>query len=402
MAISKIVYKESANATPVTWMDATSATAGAADITAPKTAMLADGVMTTGTGSGGGGITPVPAKDVNFIDYDGTIVYSYTKAEFALLDALPANPSHDGLTAQGWNWTKNEITTQLTAMPDQPVWVGQMYVTSSGKTEIDIELKDASLLSPYLKFAVNGTAVVDWGDGSGTDTVTGTSLISSKYTPHTYAATGNYTISISVTSGSFTFYDQYILSHTNSTSDNSRRYNSSIIAVRLGTGIATIGHYAFCYCSSMQSVTIPSSVTSIGNYVFRYCYTLQSVAIPSNVTSVGNYMFEHCSSMQSVTIPSSVTSIGNSAFTACYSMQSVTIPDSVTSIGTSAFSTCSSLYKLTFKSTTPPTVANSNAFSSLPTDCIIYVPYSADHSVLAEYQAATNYPSSSTYTYVEE
>ena len=57
MAISKIVYKESANATPVTWMDATTATAAAADITAPKTAMLADGVLTTGTGSGGGGST---------------------------------------------------------------------------------------------------------------------------------------------------------------------------------------------------------------------------------------------------------------------------------------------------------------------------------------------------------
>ena len=54
MAISKIVYKENAEATPVVWMDATTATAAAADITAPKTAMLADGVMTTGTGSGGG------------------------------------------------------------------------------------------------------------------------------------------------------------------------------------------------------------------------------------------------------------------------------------------------------------------------------------------------------------
>ena len=53
MAISKVVYKSSPSATPVTWMDATSATAAASDITAPKTAMLADGVMTTGTGSSG-------------------------------------------------------------------------------------------------------------------------------------------------------------------------------------------------------------------------------------------------------------------------------------------------------------------------------------------------------------
>ena len=49
MAISKITL----NGT--TLMDATTATAAAGDITAPKTAMLADGVVTTGTGTGGGG-----------------------------------------------------------------------------------------------------------------------------------------------------------------------------------------------------------------------------------------------------------------------------------------------------------------------------------------------------------
>lgn len=49
MAISKITL----NGT--TLMDATTATAAAADIIAPKTAMLANGVVTTGTGSGGGG-----------------------------------------------------------------------------------------------------------------------------------------------------------------------------------------------------------------------------------------------------------------------------------------------------------------------------------------------------------
>ena len=48
MAFSKIILNNT------TLMDATTATAAAADITAPKTAMLADGVMTEGTGSGGG------------------------------------------------------------------------------------------------------------------------------------------------------------------------------------------------------------------------------------------------------------------------------------------------------------------------------------------------------------
>lgn len=55
MAVSKVIYKSSPQATGETWIDATTATATAADILAPKTAMLADGVMTTGTGTGGGG-----------------------------------------------------------------------------------------------------------------------------------------------------------------------------------------------------------------------------------------------------------------------------------------------------------------------------------------------------------
>lgn len=75
MAISKVIYKSSPNATPETWMDATTATAAAADITSPKTAMLADGVMTTGTGTGGGGSsvktgTVTPASRSNSVSFD--------------------------------------------------------------------------------------------------------------------------------------------------------------------------------------------------------------------------------------------------------------------------------------------------------------------------------------------
>ena len=53
MAVSKITYKSSPSATPEVWFDVTGATATAADIISPKTAMLANGVVTEGTGSGG-------------------------------------------------------------------------------------------------------------------------------------------------------------------------------------------------------------------------------------------------------------------------------------------------------------------------------------------------------------
>lgn len=91
MAISKIIYKANASATPEVWMDSTPATAVAADILAPKTAMLANGVLTTGTGSGGGGGlvyetgTWIPAEDV--LSYSISFANTHTSPPFFYLIA---------------------------------------------------------------------------------------------------------------------------------------------------------------------------------------------------------------------------------------------------------------------------------------------------------------------------
>ena len=104
------------------------------------------------TGGGGG---PATKKQVNFIDYDGTLLYSYTAQEANALTELPANPSHTGLVAQGWNWTLAGIKAQLTALPNGDVWVGQMYITASRNTEIDVSMPKGRL-SPVMTIAVNG------------------------------------------------------------------------------------------------------------------------------------------------------------------------------------------------------------------------------------------------------
>lgn len=290
------------------------------------------------SGGGGGGVSP---KQVNFIDYDGTILYSYTAQEANALSALPANPSHSGLTAQGWNWTLAQIKAQLTAMPDGPVWVGQMYITQSGDTEIDVSMQ-AGRLSPILTIAVNGTITVDWGDNTSADTVTGSSLTTRKAVPHTYAAPGDYTIKIHVVSGSFSFYgsSSYLLLRKNTNSGQSRVYSNCVKAVRLGSGITSIAGNAFYYCCSLAYITIPNTITSIDNYSFYYCHSLASVTISSSVTSIGNQAFQNCYGLSSVAIPSGVTSVGVQAFYYCVSLLSITIPSGVTSIGNSAFAYC--------------------------------------------------------------
>ena len=312
------------------------------------------------------------SKEVNFLDYDGTILYSYTAAEFAALSSMPANPTHDGLTAQGWNWSLANAKAYVAKYGK--LNIGQMYITNDGKTRIYIHLEEGRT-SPVLGVCPNGTVDIDWGDGTTHDTLTGSSTSTAVYTSaHNYAAPGDYVIQLTVT-GSMGFRGNGLLMYA-SNSDN-RNY---------------------VYKNAIQKVELGSGVTSISNSAFNYCYSLSSITIPDGVTSIGGYAFQNCSSLSSITIPDGVTSISDSAFYNCYSLSSITIPDSVTIIGGYAFQNCYGVTHLYFLPTTPPRVSNSNAFSKIPTDCVIHVPVGS----LSAYTSVVNYPSSSTYTYVED
>ena len=394
------------------------------------------------------GNAPVVSENdpVRFFDYDGTLLYSYSASAFQALTAMPANPSHSGLTAQGWNWTLADAKAQLTAMGACDI--GQMYVTDDGKTRLYCHFEEGRL-APYLGLCPNGTVTIDWGDNTATSTLTGTSLTSAQRAQHTYASAGDYVITLTATSGTFGFLGtgngSYVLQTTETNMQYiSNVYTNSIRKIELGTG-AVLGNYSFALCYSLKSITIPNSVTSFGTYIFYYCYSLENIVVPNTTTTINtgflqycysitnveipatirtlgsSYVFGNCYSLATVilpvgissisqtafntcyslshiVIPNTVTSFGNSSFASCRALANITIPNSVTTISTSAFSSCYCLGEIHFKGTTPPTVQNSNAFSSVPTDCKIYVP----RGYLSAYTSATNYPSSATYTYVEE
>lgn len=319
-----------------------------------------------------------------------------------------------------------------------------MYITDDGKTRVYISLEEGRL-APTCGFGLNGTAAINWGDGS-TDTVTGTNVNTVINTQHTYAAAGDYVITIDVTGNlrivGNNAYNSQLLWKNVTNSNVNRVYQNAVQKVELGRNVSigdnafrgcyslttvtipdsvtSIGSSAFQNCRSLTTVIIPDSVTSIGNYAFNGCYGLMSVIIPDSVTSIGSaafqgcyslttviipdsmtstgdYTFSACNSLMSIVIPDSVTIIGSNAFSSCDGFMSVIIPDSVTSIGNYAFSGCYGLGSMRFAATTPPTVASIGAWTGIPTDCIIYVP----SGTLAAYTSASNYPSSSSYTYVE-
>lgn len=391
---------------------------------------------------GGGGITPVPAKDVNFRDYDGTIVYSYSSAEFAALSSMPANPSHSGLTAQGWNWTLTDAQAHVAEYGK--LEIGQMYITDDGKTRLYIHLGE-NTPSNRMKFfvcfssSVANNTIVDWGDGTVETKGTTTPMSNA----HTYATTGDFIITLTVTTGTITLGGSSSNDPTPiyGTYQGDNYYNHArIYKVEIGSGVASI-YYAFRLCKSLTSVTIPNSVTnieyyafgstsltfvtipnsitSIGTQTFSGCH-LTSIAIPNSVTSIqygalsSNYFtsitipnsvtsilgsaFQYCYGiLTSITIPNSVTSIENYTFSFCQYFTSVTIPNNITSIGTNVFSGCYTMGEYHLLPTTPPTLSNKNAFSAIAADCIIYVPYSVDHSILNAYQTATNWSTYASY-----
>ena len=342
--------------------------------------------------SGGGDANPTAvSKAVNFIDYDGTIRYSYTLDEIAALTALPALPVHDGLVCQGWNWTLADIKAL-----GREVTVGAVYITDDGKTRIYIHLEEGRT-SPMLGCCPNGTVMVDWGDGTTPDTLTGTSASIVKWTPtHNYAAPGDYVIKLTV-SGTMGFYgsgssNQYaaLLRYSSTSDSRNRVYLNAIRKVEIGSGVTSIRNNAFYNCYSLFCITIPNSVTSIGDNAFSTCYSLLGITIPSGVTSINNSVFSSCSALSNITIPSGVTSIGISAFYNCCSLPCITISDGVTSIRNGTFQQCYGMKFYDFTaSTAVPTLVNANAFSGIAADCEIRVPA----ALVDTWKAATNWAS---------
>lgn len=120
-------------------------------------------------------------------------------------------------------------------------------------------------------------------------------------------------------------------------------FRDQIKSIVIGSGITSVGKYAFYYCSAVENISIPNGVTLLDEYAFSWCSSLKSISIPSTVKTIDMYAFNYCSALESVTIPDGVDIIWNRAFFGCSSLKDINIPDSVVQIAQQAFSNCRSL-----------------------------------------------------------
>lgn len=314
---------------------------------------------------GGGGIEE---KDVNFYDYDGTLVASYTTAEFAALSAMPSNPTHTGLTAQGWNWSLAEAKTYVASYGK--LNIGQMYTTSDGKTRIYVDFTGWNYeigfnFTLYFAQGIYSEVTIDFGDGSDEETLSSDSSGGWASIEHWYDSGTAYVITITPVEGSFSIQgdgghiSSQLMCWPWEDSENTlspyaySSYANTVKKVELGQS-AGIGFAAFMKCSNLESITIPSGIESIGQYAFSGCRALKSVTIPSGMSSgyrmINTYTFINCESLKSITIPNDITSIESNAFASCFSLKSATLSSNITAIAGNAFQNCYDIKYITIPS----------------------------------------------------
>lgn len=325
-------------------------------------------ITVTAMGGGATSSAPVVRKDINFFDYEGTLVDSWTLEELPGKTSLPDNPSHLGLVAQGWNWTLDELKAEGRKMD-----VGQMYTTFDGKTRLYITIGENAMPDrpPPMNLAtimfsqtISNGVTVDWGDDSEAQTFSDVGVVTAT---HEYQAAGDYAISFAPTDGcEFRLgdnndYDNCVMGATSDIDST-----NMLRKVELGDNIAGLNTYSFQECKLLKTVSLPKTMTSIeSSNAFDGCSSLRFIVVPSGtqlvygfsnanlsegvslppgVITIGEYAFKGCT-FTSTCIPRGVTTISRESFANC-KIHSIDLPDTLTVIGNSAFKTCERLMKI--------------------------------------------------------
>ncbi len=379
-------------------------------------------------------------KDVNFRDYDGTLLYSYTWSEAKALTALPALPTRDGMTYEEWNYTLADLKEQCDNENTNygKAEIGACCHTTDEKTRLYITIEEETKNVPvYLVFkqSAAGQLSINWGDGSNAQT---SNIVGNNVLSYTYAQAGDYVITLTTSASSsvvlgpsFTV-EELTNTHTNiltPASDENHVNLDRLKRVEHGLNFG-ITNYTYRLFNNLQSMNIPRNdsfyyktfeknklnylclpkkenellntntfsggwfyTVSLSNYNAEYHSPfmntrLATITVPKKVYLAAS-SFENAELLKCFNISQS-TVLASKTFYNCTDLKSVSIPSTVTTVQAEAFKNCSMLTTVDFSHhTAVPTLANSNAFSVTNDNLRILVP----SSLYDTWIAATNWSS---------
>lgn len=300
------------------------------------------------TGGGSAPTEEIEEKDVNFFDYDGTLIASYTEAEAKALTTLPTPPEHSGLVFQGWNYTLEEIKANA-EMAD----IGALYTTDDGATRLEIEVAERRDIRVRFSQTKASGVLIDWGDGKSERS---SGIAGQAHALHNYEEPGKYTITLTidddcnVTLGSYSSY----LICINSLDSNAAQ-------------------------NVLRKLYIGDRVVKIDKSAFNSHYALNSVSMNQGITALDEACFKY-SSIEFITIPSGVEAIPYSAFHTCGCLRTISLPVSVQDLDQYSIYQCHILKRLNLKNVTNPqdlAVSSDNAINEIVVNAdIAYIPNS--------------------------
>ena len=268
-----------------------------------------------------GGEQPlVEEKDVNFYDYDGTLLFSYTIEEAQALTELPTPKGHEGLVFDGWNWDYEDVIAL-----DYPMDIGALYYTEDDITRLYLEIDNEKGEDVALSISVNGNFVsVDFGDGDG---FIDFGSYSGRKTHH--YAKGNYILSLKTKNVKFSI---------GSTDDLYNAIGLKRASVARCLKRVELSKYANLEKNAFNGTDIKTisvcKTTTFGSYTFGYS-GITFVCCPPTMNNTwwsGGYFID----CKCISLPKTITTITSPAFKGC-GFKRMCIPKSVTSLGAAAF-----------------------------------------------------------------
>lgn len=355
-----------------------------------------------------GSTASILSNDITFYDYDGTIVEAWSLEELPSKTMLPDVPFHQGLSSIEWNWTLDELKAAAGHID-----VGAMYTTDDGTTRVYVHI-EKELRNPILGCCPNGIVTVDWGDGTTPDTLTGDSVLITKYTPiHNYSEPGDYVITLTV-DGTVGFNGTSSGSNILCATENNESINSSycsmvqkiefgenvvkleeyalsqmryLESLVISPGITDIGSRAFDSIGTCHHITFPRSLNIVDTYALTDAESITSISFPPTLEIIRSYSLNFMESLRHITFPSNVTTIYKRTAYKCSCLLSITLLGNISSIQLSAFRNCTSVRFIDFTHCTSVPTLDKDSLDNIPSDCEIRVL----DPLAANWKAATNW-----------
>lgn len=348
-----------------------------------------------------------PNNPVIIYDYDGSIIHSYSKADFLNLTEYPTPPTHEDITFDEYNWSLSDAKSYLSTHDN--LYIGAIYKTTNKETIL--YLNTIKGLTLKISFYLMGSATVEWMDGTTTSlsgqnvlvtatktdlegglykvkikpdsdssfiNLTGSSnggiLVQSDDTSKTYIYSlykivlGKVSISgsalrkfggleniILTNDASFNsgatdmFRDTYSLKHVNfpksfTETCSSMFTNSNVKTICFPSTLTTVVGTTFSN-TRIKTIILPNATNTLYLDSFSNLTYLETIELPDNVNNLVQSLFTNCISLKKVKLPTMTTYVANytNLFAGCSCLKEVVIPEQYTEICNYMFSSCYSL-----------------------------------------------------------